>query len=92
MKAFVAGATGVIGRRLVPLLLARGHDVTAMTRTPAKADAVRRLGADPIVADGLDPDAVTKAVSAARPEVIVHQMTALSSIGATCAASTATSS
>lgn len=81
MKVFVAGATGVIGRRLVPLLLDRGHEVTAMTHTPSKADAVRALGADPIVADGLSPDAVLRAVSGTRPDVVVHQMTALSGMG-----------
>lgn len=82
MKVFVAGATGVIGRRLVPVLLDRGHEVTAMTRTSAKADALRALGAEPVVADGLSPDAVMRAVSAARPDVVVHQMTALSQMGA----------
>ena len=81
MKVFVTGATGVIGSRLVPLLLDRGHEVTAMTRTPAKANGVRALGANAVVADGLDPDAVMTAVGAARPEVIVQQMTALSKMG-----------
>lgn len=81
MKVFVAGATGVIGSRLVPLLLDGGHEVTALTRTPAKADALRALGADPAVADGLSPEAVMEAVSAARPDVVVHQMTALSEMG-----------
>ena len=81
MKVFVAGATGVIGNRLVPLLCDGGHEVTAMTRSPAKADSLRELGADPVVADGLDPDAVVRAVSAARPDVVVHQMTALSQMG-----------
>jgi nucleoside-diphosphate-sugar epimerase len=77
MKIFVAGATGAIGRRLVPLLVSRGHDVTATTRTPAKAEFLRRLGARPVVADGLDRDALIAAVRLAQPEVVVHQMTSL---------------
>jgi nucleoside-diphosphate-sugar epimerase len=78
MKVFVAGATGVLGRSLVPQLVARGHDVVGMTRSPTKQDAVRSLGARPVVADALDPDAVAQAVASAEPEVIVHQLTALS--------------
>jgi 2-alkyl-3-oxoalkanoate reductase len=78
MKVFVAGATGAIGSRLVPQLVAAGHDVVAMTRSPAKADALRALGARPVVADALDPDAVGGAVAGSEPEVIVHQLTALS--------------
>ena len=78
MKVFVAGATGALGRRLVPRLVAQGHDVTGMTRTPDKEAALRELGATPVVADALDPDAVAAAVAAAEPEVIVHQLTALS--------------
>jgi 2-alkyl-3-oxoalkanoate reductase len=78
MKVFVAGATGVLGRALVPHLLARGHEVVGMTRSPSKQDLVRSLGARPVVADALDPDAVARAVASAQPEVIVHQLTALS--------------
>jgi len=78
MKVFVAGATGVLGRALVPQLVARGHEVVGMTRSAAKQDLVRSLGARPIVADALDPDAVAQAVAADEPEVIVHQLTALS--------------
>jgi nucleoside-diphosphate-sugar epimerase len=78
MKVFVAGATGVLGRALVPQLVARGHEVVGMTRTAAKQDLVRSLGARPVVADALDPDAVAQAVASAEPEVIVHQLTALS--------------
>ena len=78
MKVFVAGATGVLGRSLVPMLVARGHEVVGMTRTAAKQDLVRSLGARPVVADALDPDAVAQAVASAEPEVIVHQLTALS--------------
>ena len=78
MKVFVAGATGVLGRVLVPQLVARGHEVVGMTRTASKQDLVRSLGARPVVADALDPDAVAKTVASAEPEVIVHQLTALS--------------
>ncbi len=78
MKVFVAGATGVLGRALVPQLVARGHEVVGMTRSASKQDLVRSLGARPVVADALDPDAVTQAVASAGPEVIVHQLTALS--------------
>jgi nucleoside-diphosphate-sugar epimerase len=78
MKVFVAGATGVLGRALVPQLVARGHEVVGMTRSASKQDLVRGLGARPVVADALDPDAVAQAVASAEPEVIVHQLTALS--------------
>jgi 2-alkyl-3-oxoalkanoate reductase len=78
MKVFVAGATGVLGRALVPQLVARGHEVVAMTRSESKQDLVRSLGARSVVADALDPDAVAQAVASAEPEVIVHQLTALS--------------
>ncbi len=78
MKVFVAGATGAIGRQLVPQLVARGHDVVGMTRSASKQDLVRSLGARPVVADALDPDAVAEAVASATPDVIVHQLTALS--------------
>jgi nucleoside-diphosphate-sugar epimerase len=78
MKVFVAGATGVLGRTLVPQLVARGHEVVGMTRSESKQDLVRSLGARPVVADALDPDAVAQAVASAEPEVIVHELTALS--------------
>jgi nucleoside-diphosphate-sugar epimerase len=78
MKVFVAGATGVLGRELVPQLVARGYDVVGMTRSASKQDLVRSLGARPVVADALDPDAVAQAVASAEPEVIVHELTALS--------------
>ena len=78
MKVFLAGATGVLGRALVPQLVARGHEVVGMTRSASKQDLVRRLGARPVVADALDADAVARAVMAAEPEIIVHQLTALS--------------
>ena len=78
MKVFVAGATGVLGRELVPRLVARGHEVVGMTRTASKQEGLLALGARPVVADALDPDAVAQAVASAEPEVIVHQLTALS--------------
>jgi 2-alkyl-3-oxoalkanoate reductase len=78
MKVFVAGATGVLGRTLVPQLVARGHEVVGMTRSESKQAMVRSLGARPVVADALDPDAVAQAVASAEPEVIVHELTALS--------------
>src|SRR4051812_38909136 len=78
MKVFVAGATGVLGRVLVPQLVARGHEVVGMTKSGSKQDLVRSLGARPVVADALDPDAVAQAVASAEPEVIVHELTALS--------------
>lgn len=78
MKVLVAGATGAIGRQLVPKLVANGHEVIGMTRSEAKADEVRALGARPAVADALDPDQVAAAVAASEPEAIIHQLTALS--------------
>ena len=78
MKIFVAGATGVLGRELVPQLVARGHEVVGMIKNASKQDLVRSLGARPIVADALDADAIARAVTSAEPEVIVHQLTALS--------------
>ena len=77
MRIFVAGATGAIGHRLLPLLLGRGHQVTAMTRRPDRAAGLRAAGADPVVADALDREAVLAAVTAARPEVVVHELTDL---------------
>ena len=78
MKIFVAGATGALGKQLVPQLVAKGHEVVGMTRSESKTDQLRELGAQPVVADALDPDAVAQAVAGAEPEVIVHQLTALS--------------
>ena len=80
MKTFVAGATGAVGKRLVPLLISKGHDVVATTRTASKTEALRALGAEAIVLDGLNRNAVIDAVVASRPEAIVHQMTALASV------------
>src|SRR5687768_17126034 len=78
MRVFVAGGSGVLGRRLVPQLVARGHQVTATTTGPTKLGQLEQLGAEAVVMDGLDPVSVGEAVAAARPEVIVHQMTGLS--------------
>jgi 2-alkyl-3-oxoalkanoate reductase len=78
MKVFVAGASGVVGRELVPQLVARGHEVVGMTKSASKQDLVRSLGARPVMADALDPDAIAQAVASAEPDVIVHQLTALS--------------
>jgi 2-alkyl-3-oxoalkanoate reductase len=78
VKVFVAGATGVLGRALVPQLVADGHEVVGMTRSASKQDLVRSLGARPVVADALDPDAVAQTLALAEPEVIVHELTALS--------------
>jgi 2-alkyl-3-oxoalkanoate reductase len=80
MRVFVAGATGVIGQRLVPRLVAAGHQVVATTRSPAKADSLRALGAEPAVVDGLDAMAVGEAVGRAAPEVVIHQMTQLAGV------------
>jgi nucleoside-diphosphate-sugar epimerase len=77
MRVFVAGGTGALGRRLVPQLVARGHQVTATTTSPAKVGMLEQLGADAVVMDGLDGVSVGEAVAAARPDVIVHQMTAI---------------
>ena len=78
MKIFVAGATGVLGRALVPRLVAGGHEVFGMTRSASKQDLLSGLGARAVVADALDAGAVAQAVESAGPEVIVHQLTALS--------------
>jgi nucleoside-diphosphate-sugar epimerase len=78
MRVFVAGASGALGTQLLPMLVADGHEVVAMTRTTAKEDRLRSAGARPVVADALDPDAVAQAVGEAEPDVIVHQLTALS--------------
>ena len=80
MRVFVAGASGAVGKRLVPILVAGGHHVVATTRTPSKVDRLRAAGAEPIVLDALDRQAVMKAVVSARPDVVVHQMTALSTL------------
>jgi 2-alkyl-3-oxoalkanoate reductase len=80
MRIFVTGATGALGRHLVPGLVAAGHEVTATTRTPGKLAPLREAGAQPVILDGLDRGAVIAAVRAAAPEVIVHEMTALAGL------------
>lgn len=80
MRVFVTGATGALGRHLVPGLVAAGHEVIATTRTPGKVARLREVGAEPVVVDGLDRRAVIAAVRAAAPEVIVHEMTALAGL------------
>jgi nucleoside-diphosphate-sugar epimerase len=78
MRVFVAGGTGVVGRRLVPQLVARGHQVTATTTNPARLYLLEQLGAQGAVMDGLDAVSVGEAVAVARPDAVVHQMTGLS--------------
>jgi nucleoside-diphosphate-sugar epimerase len=78
MRVFVAGGSGVLGQRLVPQLLARGHQVTATTTVPSKLGLLEQLGADAVIMDGLDAVSVGEAVAAAHPDVIAHQMTGLS--------------
>lgn len=80
MKVFIAGGSGAIGRRLIPLLRERGHDVIATTRKPDRTGLLEQLGAKPVVMDGLDRARVLAAVLAERPEVVVHQMTDLTSL------------
>ncbi|WP_405483897.1 NAD-dependent epimerase/dehydratase family protein [Streptomyces sp. NBC_00009] len=77
VRVFVAGGTGVVGRRLVPQLVARGHQVTATTTSAAKLGLLGDLGAEAVVMDGLDAVSVGEAVAKARPDVVVHQMTAI---------------
>jgi len=77
MRIFIAGATGAIGSQLVPRLVAAGHDVAGMTRTPARLETVRSMGATPLLADALDPDQVAAAVAGFEPEVIVNELTDL---------------
>ena len=81
MRVFLAGGTGAIGRRLVPLLIEAGHDVVATTRSAAKVDLLTRLGAEPVVMDGLDEQSVRRAVVAAHPDVVIHQLTSLTGTG-----------
>jgi len=80
MRVFVAGSTGVVGKNLVPLLLESGHEVVALVRTPQKGKEAEALGAKAVVADALDKDALTAAIRRAEPEVILHQLTALTGV------------
>jgi nucleoside-diphosphate-sugar epimerase len=77
MKIFVAGATGAIGRPLIAELLAKGHAVVALTRSPEKAPALAEQGIEPAIADVFDPEAVKAVVSRAQPEIVIEQLTAL---------------
>jgi 2-alkyl-3-oxoalkanoate reductase len=80
MKVFVAGATGAVGKRLVAQLLAGGYQVVAMTRSVDKARNLRALGADAVVADALDRDAVMQVVTRAAPEIVMHQLSGLTGL------------
>src|SRR5204863_3924749 len=77
VRVFLAGATGVLGRRLLGLLISEGHEVTGMTRSAQRAESLRARGAQPVVADALDAGAVRAAVMQARPEAVIHQLTSL---------------
>jgi len=77
VRIFLAGATGVIGVRLIPLLAAAGHTVAGLTRSPAQAAPLRGLGAEPLVGDVFDAAALTAAVAAFRPDLVLHQLTDL---------------
>lgn len=77
MRIFVAGATGVIGARLVPLLVAGGHEVAGMTRSAGRAGLLAELGAQPVVCDVFDAAALTRALASFAPEVVFHQLTDL---------------
>jgi nucleoside-diphosphate-sugar epimerase len=78
MKIFIAGASGAIGSELVAQLVASGHEVVGTTRSAAKTETLRALGAEPVIVDALDPESVADVVARAEPEVVVHQLTALS--------------
>lgn len=80
MKVFVAGASGAIGKSLVPRLVAAGYEVVAMTRSPQNAPQLRALGVEPVVADALDRSAVARAMREARPEIVIHELTALNGV------------
>jgi nucleoside-diphosphate-sugar epimerase len=77
MRIFVAGATGAVGRELVPQLIAAGHTVAGLTRSASKAEAIKRAGAQPIVADVFDAPAIRQAFVSFQPEIVIHQMTGL---------------
>jgi nucleoside-diphosphate-sugar epimerase len=80
MRIFVAGASGAIGKQLVPRLVAAGHEVVGMTRREANQAALQELGATAVVADALDPDQVAAAVARAEPHAIIHELTAISTL------------
>jgi nucleoside-diphosphate-sugar epimerase len=76
-KVFLAGATGAIGKRLVPLLLDAGYEVFGTTRSESKAAGLQAAGATPIVVDVFDAPALSRAIAAIRPEIVIHQLTDL---------------
>src|SRR2546430_5515971 len=80
MRILVAGATGALGRRLLPLLILSGHSVAGLTRSPAKVSLLQRMGAEAIVADALDPSAVKNAVWQTKPQTIVHELTSIQKV------------
>ncbi len=80
MRVFVAGGTGALGQHLLPQLVAAGHQVSALTRSPGKAAAVESTGAEAVVADALDREALIAAVREVHPEVVIHQLTALTNL------------
>jgi nucleoside-diphosphate-sugar epimerase len=80
MRIFVAGATGAIGRPLVRALISAGHSVVGLTRTVAKAETIMRMGAEPVVVDGLDAAAVRTAVTSTEPDIVIHEMTDLNTV------------
>jgi nucleoside-diphosphate-sugar epimerase len=80
MKVFLAGSTGVVGRRLLPELVAAGHQVVALVRNPQKRNVVESLGAKAAIADALDKDGLTEAIRTAEPEVIIHELTAIAGV------------
>ncbi len=77
VKVFVAGGTGAIGRRLVPMLIAAGHHVSCLARSQARASQLRSAGAEPMIGDALDERSLARAVEEAAPEAIIHQLTAI---------------
>lgn len=80
MRVFLAGATGAVGKALVPMLTANGHTIIGATRTQAKLSSLRSAGVEPVLADILDRDSIVKAVSSVQPDVIVHQCTSLTNL------------
>jgi nucleoside-diphosphate-sugar epimerase len=80
MRIFVAGATGAVGRPLVPALIAAGHSVVGLARTVAKAETIKRMGAEPVIGDGLDAEAVRAALTSTRPDIVVDEMTDLRAV------------
>src|SRR5205085_1546986 len=80
MRIFVAGATGAVGRPLVRALVSAGHSVAGPTRSAAKVEAIKRMGAEPVVADGLDAASIRTAVVSVRPEITIHEMTDLGNV------------